>query len=98
LQMLTPNGIKQLPEITSRLLSYVKTDLSAADISKMICLAALIDTQTDIKFKTLITDQEESQSGQWVMDEFQGGQVFAIVYDNEILIQRLTDFQAGIWP
>lgn len=98
LQMLTPNGIKQLPDLTNRLLSYVLTDFSPADLSKMICMAALIDTQEDIVYKTVITDQEESQTGQWVLDEYQGFQVYAIMLDNDVLTQRLAEFQAGIWP
>jgi LCP family protein required for cell wall assembly len=98
LKMLTPNGIKQLPDLTNRLLSYVLTDLSPADLSKIICMAALIDTQEDIIYHTVITDQEESQSGQWILDEYQGFQVYAIVMDNAMLTQRLAEFQAGIWP
>ena len=98
LQMLTPNGIKQLPDLTNRLLSYVLTDLSPADISQMICLAALIDTKEDIIYETLITSQEETQASKWILDEYQGFQVYAIVLDNEALYQRLADFQAGVWP
>ncbi len=98
LKMLTPNGIKQLPDLSTRLLSYVLTDLSPADISQMICLAAVIDTKEDIIYETLITGEEETSSSRWIQDEYQGFQVFAIVMDNEILQQRLTDFQSGIWP
>ncbi len=98
LQMLTPNGIKQLPDLINRLLAYVLTDFSPADISKMICLAALIDTKEDIIYKMIITDQEEAQIGQWVLDEYQGFQVYALMFDNELLTQRLADFQNGIWP
>lgn len=98
LQMLTPNGIKQLPDLANRLLSTVLTDLSPADISQMICLAAIIDTHEDITYNTIISDQEEGQIGQWVLDEFQGFQVFALVSDKDVLTQRLADFQAGIWP
>lgn len=98
LQMLTPNGIKQLPDLANRLLAYVLTDFSPADISQMICLASVIDIQEDIIYKTIITDQEETQSGQWVMDEFQGFQVNALVMDKELLTQRLADFEVGIWP
>jgi LCP family protein required for cell wall assembly len=97
-KMLTPNGIKQIPDLVNRLLSYVLTDLSAADVSRMACLAAMIDPQEDITFDTVIPVEEEGTLGQWVMDEYQGYQVYALIYDKDILRQRLADFQAGIWP
>jgi hypothetical protein len=64
----------------------------------MVCLAALIDTQEDIIFDTIISDQEETEIGQWVLDEYLGFQVYALMVDNEVLTQRLADFQAGTWP
>ena len=97
-KMLTPNGIKQIPDLVNRLLSYVLTDLSASDVSRMACLAALIDPQEDIIFDSVIPVEEEGTLGEWVMDEYQGYQVYALIYDKEILRQRLADFQAGIWP
>lgn len=96
--LLTPNGIKQLPDLTNRMLSYVLTDVSASDISQMICLASHIDPKEDILFETLIPVEEEAKIGQWVMDEYAGYQVYALIYDKEIITQRLADFQAGIWP
>lgn len=97
-KMLTPNGIKQIPDLANRLFSYVLTDFSASDISKMACLAAFIDPQEDIIFDNVIPVEEEANIGQWVMDEYQGYQVYALFYDKAVLTQRLTDFQAGIWP
>ena len=97
-KMLTPNGIKQLPDLTTRLLTYVLTDLSASDISKMACLAAMIDPREDIIFETIIPVEEEAQIGQWIMDEYQGYQVYALFYDKAILTQRFADFQTGLWP
>ncbi len=97
-QMLTPDGIKQLSEITNRLISYTQTDITLDDITKMVCLAALIDIQDDIIFDTIISDQEEAQIGQWVLDEFQGIDIYALVQDKEVLTQRLADFQDGNWP
>jgi len=97
-KMLTPNGIKQIPDLTSRLLSYVLTDFSAADISKMVCLAAVINPKEDILFDTIIPVEDEGNIGQWVMDEYQGYQVYALFYDKDVITQRITDFQAGIWP
>jgi LCP family protein required for cell wall assembly len=97
-KMLTPNGIKQIPDLANRLLSYVLTDFSAANISQMACLAAQIDPREDIVFNTIIPVEEEASIGQWVKDEYQGYQVYALFYDKEVLTQRLADFQAGLWP
>jgi LCP family protein required for cell wall assembly len=97
-KMITPNGIKLLPDLANRLISYVLTDFSAAEISKMVCLAALIDPKEDIVFETIIPAEEEATIGQWVMDEYQGYQVYALFYDQDVIRQRLADFQAGLWP
>jgi hypothetical protein len=64
----------------------------------MICLAAQINTQEDIIFSTIISEEEETQIGQWVLDEYQDIQIYALVLDIEVLTQRLADFQAGNWP
>ena len=98
IKLLTPNGIKLLPDLTGRLLTYVLTDVSAADVSQMICLAAMIDPKEDIIFETLIPVEEEANIGQWVMDDYAGYQVYALIYDMDVISQRLADFQAGIWP
>jgi len=97
-KMLTPNGIKQIPDLVNRLMAYVLTDFSAADVSKLACLAAMIDPREDIIFETVIPVEEEALIGQWVMDEYQGYQVYALFYDKYVMTQRLADFQAGIWP
>jgi len=97
-KMLTANGIKQIPDLANRLFSYVLTDFSASDISKMACLAAYIDPQEDIIFDNVIPVEEEAKIGQWVMDEYQGYQVYALFYDKAVLTQRMADFQAGLWP
>jgi LCP family protein required for cell wall assembly len=97
-QMLTPNGIKLIPDLVNRLISYVLTDFSASDISKMACLAAYIDPKKDIIWENIIPVEEESTIGQWVMDEYQGYQVYALFYDKEVIRQRVADFQAGLWP
>ena len=97
-KFLTPNGIKQIPDLVNRLMTYVLTDLSAADASKIACLAALIDPQEDIIFDNVIPVEEEAEIGQWVMDEYQGYQVYALIYDKDVITQRLADFQAGLWP
>jgi LCP family protein required for cell wall assembly len=97
-KMLTPNGIKQIPDLTNRLLSYVLTDFSASDITQMACLAAQIDPREDIIFENIIPVEEEASIGQWVKDEYQGYNVFALIYDKDALSQKVDDFEKGIWP
>lgn len=97
-KMLTPSGIQQIPDLANQLLSYVLTDFSASDISKMACLAAKIDPQEDIIFENVIPVEDEATIGQWVMDEYQGYQVFALIYNKQELSQIVEDFEAGNWP
>jgi hypothetical protein len=58
----------------------------------------MIDPKEDIIFETVIPAEEEANIGQWVMDEYQGYQVYALFYDKDKLTEKLADFQAGIWP
>jgi len=97
-KMLTSNGIKQIPDLVTRLMAYVLTDFSAADVTKMACMAALIDPKEDIIYDNVIPVEEEAQIGKWIQDEYQGYKVYALFYDREVLTQKLADFQAGIWP
>jgi len=98
IKMLTPNGIKQIPDLVNRLLAYVLTDFSAADVSKFACLAAKIDPREDIFYETVIPVEEEGSLGQWVTDDYAARQVYALIYDKDVITQRLADFQAGLWP
>ena len=98
LKMLTPDGLRQIPDLVNRLKAYVLTDLSPADITQMVCLAGQIDTKEDIVYHNIITNEEEVQAEQWIMDEFQGGNVYALVMERDLISQRIADFQAGIWP
>ena len=97
-QMLTPAGISQLPALTSQLRGYVLTDFSAADITQMVCLASHIDPDQDIFFENIIPDEVQDDIGRYVWDSYREEEVFALVYDNEILTQRLIEFQIGSWP
>jgi hypothetical protein len=57
-----------------------------------------MESRDDILFDTLITDQEAEQAGRWVLDEFQGFQVYALFMDKDLLTERLANFQAGVSP
>ncbi len=93
-KMLTVNGIKQFPDLVSRLSSYVLTDFSPSDISQMTCLLAMIDPQEDIVYQTI---PEDLLVGAWVMDDFQGYEVYALTYDQAVISDLLAKFQVGEW-
>jgi len=94
LKMLTVNGIKQIPDFVNRLSSYVLTDFSPSDISQMTCLLAMIDPKEDIVYQTI---PEDLLVGAWVMDDFQGYQVYALTHDQEVTSDLLAKFQVGEW-
>jgi len=94
-QMLTVNGVKQLPDLVNRLSTYVLTDFSPSDISMLTCLAAKIDPKKDIVYQSIPDDLLQ---GEWVLDEYQEDLVYALTYDKEVIIEMLADFQAGIRP
>ncbi len=97
-QMLTPAGISQIPALATQLRGYVLTDLSPADITQIACLATHIEPDQDIIFENIVPLDVLDDIGRYVWDSFREEQVFALVYDKEIIIQRMTDFQAGVWP
>jgi LCP family protein required for cell wall assembly len=97
-QMLTPSAIAQIPALANQLRTYVVTDFSAADITKMACLAAHLDPENDLIFDNIVPKELQDAAGRYVWDNYREEQVFALVVDKEILIQRFADFQAGIWP
>jgi anionic cell wall polymer biosynthesis LytR-Cps2A-Psr (LCP) family protein len=97
-QMLTPSGIARIPALANQLRAYVVTDFSTADITQMACLATYIDPEQDLIFDNIIPAELQDDAGQLVWDNYREEQVFALVVDKEIIIQRLADFEAGIWP
>jgi len=97
-QMLTPSGIKQIPTLANQLRAYVVTDFSAGDITQMACLATYLDPEKDLLFDNIIPVEVIDDISRFVWDSYREEEVFALVYDKEIITQRLADFQAGIWP
>jgi hypothetical protein len=96
--MLTPSGIKQIPALANQLRAYVVTDFSASDISQMACLATYLDPEQDLIFENIIPSDIVDDISVFVWDSFREQEVFALVYDPEIITQRLADFEAGLWP
>jgi LCP family protein required for cell wall assembly len=97
-QMLTPSGIKQIPALANQLRAYVVTDFSAADISQMACLATYLDPEQDLIFDNIIPSEVVDDISVYVWDTFREESVFALVYDLDIITQRLAEFDAGLWP
>jgi LCP family protein required for cell wall assembly len=97
-QMLTPSGIKQIPALANQLRAYVVTDLSTGEITQMACLATYIDPGEDLVFDNIVPLEIIDDAGQLVWDNYREEQVFALVVDKDLIVQRLADFQAGIWP
>lgn len=97
-QMLTPSGITRIPALANQLRAYVLTDLSAADITQMACLAAHLNPEEDLIFDNVIPSDIVDDISWYVWDSYREEEVFALVYDQEIITQRLADFQEGIWP
>ena len=94
-KMITPSGLKNLPEIVSRLINYTLTDFSPSDISKLLCLAEKVDPREDVTYEPLPKDLTTEE---WVMDEYQGYKVSALTYEEEELRELFSQFQQGLWP
>jgi len=91
-KMLTPSGIRNLPDFVNRLRNYVQTDLSPQQGSTLICLAEKIDASEDINYHVIPQDILTEER---IMDEFQGYEVYAFTYDEGEIRDIITRFQNG---
>lgn len=94
-KLLSPAGIAALPSLVNQLKSNVKTDLSPADITQLICLAGMMDYKEDINFITL---PEELTEQRLVYDPRLDKNTAALIVDEDDVWKILNDFQSGIWP
>ncbi len=94
-KLLSPAGLVALPSLANQLKSNVKTDLSPADITQLICLAGKMDYKEDIDFVSLPTDLMEQQR---VYDPRLDKNTAALIADKDEVQKLINDFQAGIWP
>ena len=78
-----------------QLKSNVKTDLSPADITQLVCLAGLLDYKADLDFISFPEDMLEQER---IYDSVIDANTAALVGDDEQIRQLLGDFQQGIWP
>lgn len=94
-KMLSPSGVAALPALIDQLRNNVQTDLSPADISQLVCLAAMLDWQEDLTFKTI---PEDLLLEQMVFDPTRGINTAALVTDENKISELLGEFQQGLWP
>ncbi|NOQ39247.1 MAG: hypothetical protein GQ562_02935 [Anaerolineales bacterium] len=94
-KMLTPSGLKAIPDLVNQLKKNVLTDLSPDQISQLICLAGKIDYKQDVFFETL---PEALMNQTMVYDPVRNINTSALVGDTAGIRSLIEDFQAGIWP
>lgn len=94
-KLLTPGGIKQLPELIDIYRDNVVMDFTPNEISKLLCLASKIDLGEDILF---LTFPKEMLTEGKIYDEVHDYKAYALTYDKEEIRQLLADFQAGAYP
>jgi anionic cell wall polymer biosynthesis LytR-Cps2A-Psr (LCP) family protein len=94
-ELLSPQGIKELPELIEIYQDNVLMDFSPSDISKLICLTTKIDLVEDVTFvsfpKDLVTEEK-------IHDEVHDYNAYALTYDvNEIRL-LLAKLRLGFLP
>jgi LCP family protein required for cell wall assembly len=94
-KLLTTSGIKAIPSLVDHLKSNVLTDLTPADISKLVCLAGMLDNKADLDFVTLPAELVEQQR---VYNPGTDTNTAALVGDDDQIRQLLSDFTSRIWP
>ncbi|MFW5906705.1 MAG: LCP family protein [Desulfobia sp.] len=92
---LTPNNLKELPNLVNLVLDRISTDFSPAEIKKLICLARKIDPARDITYLNL---PREILTRKQIKDEFLERKVQAYTWEPEDIRRLIADFQAGKLP
>lgn len=94
-KLLTPSGLKAIPDLVAQLKRNVMTDLSPDQISQLVCLAGKIDYQQDVSFETL---PGGLMTQSLVYDPARNVNTSALVGDTAGIRSLIEDYQAGIWP
>jgi LCP family protein required for cell wall assembly len=94
-RLVSPAGIKAIPNLIDQFFDNVLTDLSPDQISQLICLAGMIDQKEDINFYTL---PEDLVSEERIYDSAREIYTYALTGDEEQIREFLEAFQRGDWP
>jgi len=94
-KMLTPSGLKAIPDLFNQLKGNVMTDLSPGQIGQLVCLAGRIDYQEDVFFETL---PGALYNETIVFDPGRNVNTSALVGDTAGIRSLMEDYQSGIWP
>ena len=93
--LVTPEGLKSIPDLVEIYREHVLMDLTPNEISKMLCLIAKIDREEDIVFTEFPRNILEEDR---VYDQVQGAEMYVLIPDHGEVVGLLADFQAGRWP
>jgi LCP family protein required for cell wall assembly len=93
--LLTPEGLKAVPDLVEIYRESVLMDLTPNEISKLICLVSRIDREEDIQF---VSFPRQLLKEERVYDQVQQGEMYVLIPDHDELVGLLADFQAGRWP
>jgi LCP family protein required for cell wall assembly len=93
-KVLSPAVIPQLPQLIQAFYGSVQTDLGAAELGQLLCLAGMLDPQQDITFHSF----PESLFRGVRIDDPVLGRPFVWDVDFNILRAYVGYFNAGTWP
>lgn len=94
-KILTPNNLKELPNLVNLVLDRIRTDFSPAQIKKLICLARKIDPAKGITYHNL---PREFLTEKQIKDQFLERKVQAYTWEAGNIRRLIADFQAGELP
>lgn len=94
-KMLSPAGVKALPDLINRLKGNVMTDLSPSTIQKLVCLAGTIDMGEDISYDALPADLANDEV---VFDPVLNDQTAVLIPELDQVRTLLNQFAEGNWP
>lgn len=94
-KLLTPTGLKAVPEIYRQFIGNIQTDLSPSQISSLVCLAGEINLEKDVRFGVIPYEYTESEI---IYDEFRRIETSVLKGNVDKIRLLIADFQAGLWP
>lgn len=93
-KLLSPSGIKGIPQMISAFSGRVLTDMSPSDISKLACLAPKL-TKENLVFASF---PREIMEPTYVYDPQFKGYTYVFDVDFDVLADYIDQFLAGTWP